>query len=126
MTMPSIIHPNADQTENSTTHTSTHGQHHIPLQSTHKTHTDTTHITTSTVAHKFSHAYQKHYHITNLPMYSDNTTIHFHTTQIATISQPKPYTATTHTSTQQPILQLMENTIYHFNQPIKPTQTLHT
>ena len=67
----------------STTHITTHLQDHIPLQRFHKTHTDTIHLTTSTLTSKSSHSHQQ-YKLT------------YWTTQTTTINRPKPYTPTQH------------------------------
>ena len=67
-----------------TTHTTIHLQHHIPFQQTHKTHTATTHLTTSTLAPKSSHLHQRYKHTLTHNANNNNQstkTIHTNTTQ---------------------------------------------
>ena len=45
-----------------TTYTTTHLQHHVPLQPTHKTHTAITNLITSTLAHKSFHVHRQYKH----------------------------------------------------------------
>ena len=68
-----------------TSHATTHLQHNIPSQPTHKTHTNTTHLTTFILAPKSSHVHQQ-YKNTLLHQANDNN----------------QSTKTTHTNTTQP------------------------
>ena len=77
------------------THTTTHLQHYVSFQPTHKTYTDTTHLTIPTLVPKFSHAHQQYKH--TLKYYANNN---------------NQSTNTIHTSTRPP-LQHTSRKIHH-------------
>ena len=102
----------------STTHITTHLQDHIPLQRFHKTHTDTTHLTTSTLTSKSSHSHQQ-YKPTYEPRKQqsiDQNHTHQHS---ITATDPKPQHTTLSTpniiTVSHPIPQLFHE---QFNQPL--------
>ena len=92
-----------------TTHTTTHVQHHISFQPTHKTGKDTTHLTTSTLAPKSSHAHQQYKHTlthqTNNNQF--NKTIHTKTKQLPQHTSHKIH----HKHNQTNTLKLQHTTI---------------
>ena len=81
-------HSSKRRSPSATPYITTHLQHHIPSQSTHKTHTDTTHLTTSTLAARKSSRVHQQYKPT-LTHHANNNSQSTKTTDSNITQQPQ-------------------------------------